>query len=215
MSNITAIATQANALKNVNKKEAHCLLVDLVNNLPTHLIDENDAILSTLYRHFLPATPKQPKTDFDAACLFMAKNDTRDYLNFVYVDENRCLCATDGNALTRINLDSQLDPGFYDKAKNRIELDYKYPDFDRVCVRDTNAPNVDLSAVKSENTVNVFGVQAYRLTIGEREILVQKVYWDKALAAIGNVTTDVSFGTNGAVYVLRDAQEIVIMPLKD
>lgn len=127
MSRRTEIATAAyNLPHNITRRDAF----KLIDALISEDVEFDDDMLVKLYRHFLPGLPKVTKSVFEWVAQAVSKEETRYYLNFVYV-ENGKMAATDGHRL-HVAPAGDLEPGFYDRAGNRVELDATFPDINRV-----------------------------------------------------------------------------------
>jgi len=86
--------------------------------------------MARLYKYFSPNVQAKPKTDDKWVAQAMAdKYDPRYYLKYIYSDGSRIM-ATNGHRIHAVN--KSIEIGFYDKNMNRIEVDAKFPDIDRI-----------------------------------------------------------------------------------
>jgi hypothetical protein len=85
------------------------------------------------------ASAMSASSPFKKAAMFMAKKDTRHYLQYIYSDGSR-LIASDGHTL--ITIDAAYPPGFYNAAGQKVEEpDFaRYPDVDRVIPKKQGKP---------------------------------------------------------------------------
>lgn len=115
MTRLNEIATKANSelLKKINKTEAFDTVLDLINTGAA----PDEYQLAKLYSYFLPPLPAKPKTSNDWVQKAVA--------------ENGKLTAIDGHRL-HIGPATGVTDGFYDKQNNRVEVDGKFPDIERV-----------------------------------------------------------------------------------
>lgn len=107
------------------------LVKDTANN---EALDDNACDLARLWAFFLPKAAPRARSPFDWASKAIGKNDTRYYLNFVYVTEAEII-GTDGHSLhIAPNGGSILEPGYYGPEGVRLHgPDYaRYPDVRRV-----------------------------------------------------------------------------------
>lgn len=137
---MTALSRIAEASRSVpqvrNKALAFKAVCKIIENLTEEQENELHGELARLYASFQPTVPKKPKTMFD----WVAKDDVRYYLNFVYVTEER-MVGTDGHRLHIAPNTDGLEPGFYDKNGTKLHNpDYaRFPDVDRVMPTDLDS----------------------------------------------------------------------------
>jgi hypothetical protein len=123
------IATKVHNSPKAKKDAVFAAIQALIHATP---VDEcgNLDNLAALYSYFLPTSPKSPKTPEQWVNKAVAKADVRQYLNQAYSDGSTFV-ATCGGRLHAIRNFNRPE-GYYDLAGNRLNLDYKYPAFERV-----------------------------------------------------------------------------------
>lgn len=91
----------------------------------------------------------KPITDpFKMASLFMAKQDTRFYLNYIYSNGTHIIAS---NGSTLIKIKHACAAGFYDALGTPVELDARYPYFAAARVLNaTRSGNYDITQLQSE-----------------------------------------------------------------
>lgn len=204
---LTEIATIAQGRSKPNKKAIHQLIAELIR---TGKIDAGYEDLADIYAWFMPPIPAKAKTPQDWVAKAMAKDDIRDYLNYLYSDGTR-LIATDGHRLHLCPTD--LPEGYYDAAGTSCDVGFTFPDVDRVI------PALDglLGLPVTESfpvEVNKFDMHCYRLPDGP---LVQKSYLDAAINRESTGTIYYSPDDNGrAIRVHLGGDRLaVIMPVRE
>lgn len=173
---VSDIATRAaNLPHKVKKADAFARVKELAEK-PADL-----DTLAHLYAYFLPPLPAKAKDPAVWVARAKGVNDVRHYLNYLYSDGNR-LIATDGHRLHL--MPTNLPAGFYDKARNPVDVDAKYPDVDRIIPKlDQGTPHKleDLAGLPVRTSEvgarGQYTIHAYELPGG---VCVNKTYWDQA-----------------------------------
>jgi len=87
--------------------------------------------LAQIYNYFMPSAPAKAKTDFQWVARSCGDNDARAGLNFVWVDGEGFMVATNGHMLHMAP--TTLARGYYHpKTGEPCNCDYKYPEWRRV-----------------------------------------------------------------------------------
>ena len=200
------IATVAdNLARGEATKKIACAIVRKLISSPESIDDQD---LAVLYKQFTPATPAKPKNDYDWVSLAMGKNDVRYYLNHIYCDGSRIM-ATDGHRLHIIDNYLNLEPGFYDKNKAKIEVDASFPDVDRV-IPSKYGKNIPFSNLEiADYQYEGKNTPIYKIN----DIAVNAEY--KKKAALGFKDPIIYYkNSHYAVYIKDGAKTAVIMPIR-
>ena len=121
--NINEIATIAARLKGRPRKAE--LFCQLTSWIESGAIDDGLTYeVAKFYAYFLPTVPAKKRTATDWIAQALGVKDIREYLRYMYSD-GEWLYSSDGHRAHRVPTD--LEPGFYDSASNRIELTETYP----------------------------------------------------------------------------------------
>ena len=121
--NINRVATIAASLKGKPRKAE--LFSQLTSWIESGAIDDGLTYeVAKFYAYFLPTVPAKKRTATDWIAQAVAGKDLREYLRYMYSD-GAWLYSSDGHRAHRVPTD--LEPGFYDGANNRIELTETYP----------------------------------------------------------------------------------------
>ena len=179
MNNLNRVANYANDQIKVSKKCANGLLENIINNMTEQELSDKMIYLGRLYSYFLPAIPALAKTDFDLARKYQAKKDVRYYLNSVYVNDKGQIQSTDGHKLVQFKENSGMEPGYYDDNKQKLDIDARYPDVERVKVK--NARSLELDSVIKTCFINSHGTASYLLYLEEIRVVIDKSYYDLAV----------------------------------
>ncbi len=205
--NINAIARIGESMANKEFSKAACF-----NAFKSAL--ENDGQLNVmdmakLYRHFMPAIPAKPKTDFQWVALAMGNKDVRYYLNFVYSDGKR-LMATDGHRLHLVYTDD-YKPGFYDKAGTWLhDTDFaKFPDVNRIIPETDKQIKLDSMELNHDMTAS----KEYQRIYDFDEIRVCSKYLDQAIE-YQNTNTIHYLNKDRAVVIRNNDKLAVVMPMR-
>ena len=99
-------------------------------------LEGNEHHLAVLHAFFMPTGPNMKtaaKDNFAWVALATAKNDVRDYLNYVYVTDEH-ITAADGQRMHRVPNHDGLAPGFYHPNGEKAgEPDWRqFPEVDRI-----------------------------------------------------------------------------------
>ena len=147
--NLTKIVN-SNAPK-MTKAKCFIELKKLIDVLPEETDQDIQRILGTLYQHFLPPTPKKPKTREQWVQLAKGNNDVRYYLNYVYSNGEN-LVATDGHRV-HIMKDTPLTKGCYDADMQFMDDNWNFPDYERLLLTGAVETQTSTKAVMLSNTV--------------------------------------------------------------
>lgn len=172
---------------------------------------ENDPDMAKLYAYFLPPLPKKAKTPFEWVARAMADKDIRYYLNYVYITD-KVIVATDGHRLHIVNNDDQLEPGFYNKAGDKVESPgfAPYPDYERVIPDIKDIEPITMST-KDLDVKEHEGLIVYVIPCENECVYVQKPFLDAC--SNGDILTIYAKGKNDAIRVFGYG-EAVIMPVR-
>jgi len=196
--NINEIATIANRIKKPNKSMAFDIIKSIIEN--NGQINEHDTV--KLYAFFLPPIPANPKTPEQWISKAVAKKDIRSYLNQMHVSNGR-LVATDGHRLHFT--DTDLDDGYYDQNLNKLDIEDRYPDIERVIPADLPVYHVDkMDLVVSGN------MTAYKINNSH----YQKKYIDQALSGLDNPVFHCADNDDSKLLISDGNRHAVIMPCK-
>jgi len=175
------IATLSN---NISVKYKRNEIASKIANLYESLDDDNFNIddvkteLAIMYKHFLPKAGKVAKNIPEYLQKFKDVKDVRYYLNFVYCDGDY-LVAINGHYLTYTPNVDKLEPGFYDQLFNKVEMDAKYPNWQRAVGDDySDKEQITLSDLE---VIMVKEILCYKL---DDNLIVNKQYLD--ITANGN-----------------------------
>ena len=125
MTNIQTLAARLKA-RRLKKYEA----LQIVENIYKDRQSVSDKDLAQLYRIFMPALPKKPKTDFDwLAKAVPPERDVRPYIQHIYCDGANAV-ATDGRRMHIAPCDNE--PGYYDRFGNPLDWNETFPPWQRV-----------------------------------------------------------------------------------
>ena len=211
------IATNAARQKKPSKAKALDALKAVID---AGTLEGSEHHLAALYAFFMPTGPNiktAAKDNFAWVALAAAKNDVRDYLNYVYVNEEH-ITATDGHRMHRApNLDG-LAPGFYHPNGEKAgEPDWQlFPDVDRI------VPSEDTHGQRSFSPegLPVVEVSDKGITYAYEHDAnptrrINKVYVDVALAGAELPVAAVMPKDVGSAVLFRHGdREAVVMPLR-
>lgn len=213
------LATLANSIqRKPNKREAQHLLHKLHNNHNLSPNETEDA-LAHLYRYFMPAVPKKPKTHFDWCALAVDTKDRREMLRYVYVDEKN-IVGTNGPRLHVAPNAEHLTPGFYLTNGERVELDpgLRYPPYEKILETGELDCSFEINMSALEVIDNETGIPAY-VPINEHYGVNLK-YLREAAGDPGPVflygrSEDFETGRGGQLTIFYgDGRTAVIMPMR-
>ena len=210
-----------------SKEETFKSLLKIIEKNPD-IIDDNLGDFAQLYHYFTPSIPKKPKNVFNWISLAKGKNDVRFYLNYVYCDlEN--IVASDGHRLHLSNNSLNLDPGYYNEAMHSVEVDGKFPDYNRL-IPDVSKNHIktsisDLTQDLDNDTKTKTHIMVF--DNGEIKVCLNKKYFDDAVAFL-DMDVFVSSGDNPVVFKSKEKSSLekftedgdnnliaIIMPLRD
>jgi hypothetical protein len=218
--NNTNIATLANTLPKLKKDELVSRLVSYYTEqgLGSERSELGD-LLAWFYKEHAPKINTKSATKDDYAWLWQAvasPKECRYYLAFVYCD-GETLTATDGHRLHQVPNYLALEPGFYDKAKNKVHgTDWaRYPEVRRVIPRVEDRMNevtVDVKNLEIKGVDTKF--QAALLPLpNDQKIGVNYKYLKQALA--GDDLTTVQAGDSSESILYTSGKRLaVIMPMR-
>ena len=189
------------------KKAVFGALMDAMNDNRSM----TEAEMAQLYAYFMPKTPAKPKTPEAWVALAMAKNDVREYLQFLYSDGKR-LMATDGHRLHIVP--TELPEGYYDKQLNKLEnIEYRYPEVDRV-IPENYSMTLDPKELKAIHYGTEDG-KAPRVAWAFGELAINKPYLDQALLGFP-MDQLIKHGGKDKAILIEDGEGrlAVIMPVR-
>lgn len=216
------IATMAARLpKKANKKQAFEALKRLIHSADNQNSDDQAALISELYSHFLPAETKISSKNALNDFYWLAQataNATRPNLAHI-VSTGSELVATDGKILFMVE-DNSYDDGFYNIEKQKLNLDLTFPNVKQVI------PNYN-----SDNFICVHGMPDYTIEFEDNIKLyhfnldgtiykLNKSYIDMAIA--GNesnfemhfVRPSIDGAQNQTIAITMGNRLAVMMPMR-
>lgn len=122
-------------------------------------------VIESLYRYFLPATPKKAKTSEQWVAKAVPQKDVRYYLNYLYVKDG-LMYGTDGHRIHWAPTDKPN--GFYcPQSFNPVELEATYPDVNRVIPEETSLKtyqlkDLDTHSIDAEKPLPVIDIEHLR-----------------------------------------------------
>ncbi len=132
MTYISKVATLATQQAKLSKKDVFTIVEDMCRDKNPTLNMEQQA---KLYKFFMTAA-KPANTAFNWVSLAKSNEVTRPYLHYVYCDhEHRdgpMMVATDGHRLHICPAIEGMKHGFYDANCEWVDLDWTYPDYQRI-----------------------------------------------------------------------------------
>lgn len=169
--------------KKPSKQDAAAIIEDLYNTDIQNLDPEGYKLtLARLYKHFIPALPKKPKTPFQWVSKAKSKEETRYYITEMYV-RNNVLYATDGDRMHYINVDGYKDGYYTLNTKGDdivpIELDGNFPQVEKIIPEKKNHDTFKLDDLVIDNG---FEQLAYKIDIFGTSCYVNKKYMDDILS---------------------------------
>lgn len=213
MENTMNIATLANKVSKISKRELLALLESTYNEQQDHTIQRT---LATIYKAIAPtvSTGTAAKDDWSWVCQAMAKKDIRYYLNYVYCDGDRIIC-TDGHRMHTVPNTFGLEPGYYDKRKNRVtDIDARYPNIDRVipCITERKFIEFNLSELEIRQAGKIEACLVpdhdYKPAIG-----IDSKYLKQAVAGMEQASAYVRTAMD-SIRIENGDRLAVIMPLR-
>ena len=211
----------ANIEASSTKKAAWEALSRVLDDIEIDRLPNRDD-LASLYQHFRPAAPKQPKTwwDWVAAPAVSAKADHRHYLHWVHVTAEYAE-STDRHRIHRVPAHLvDVDPGFYWPTGEPVSDPDNYPDVDRVIPdRDGCVPLEFVDVVSVDDKTDA---HRYQFESGVGEFLsINKRYSEIATAphtrgwAEGPViTAEAEYGNPKMRVDYNNGALVVVMPLR-
>lgn len=189
------LATLALDIKKPKKAEAQAIIEGLYNG---NTLSSED--MAKLYKYFMPAKPRKPKTVFDWVYSAVSKEKIRPYLHHVWSDGQTAV-ATDGHRLHKAALG--LPEGFYDQQGNKLDIDFTFPNWQRVI-----PDNGDQVLIEN---ITPFNADAYQF--GEYSDYVFQMQYIDAANALGE-PKKIIWSQDGEPCVLDygDHRQAVVMP---
>lgn len=171
--------------------------------------------LAAIYKYFMPAIPKEAKTDQEWVFKATSKEATRPYLHFSYCDDEN-LVATDGHRLHYIP--AQGDKGYQDQngAPITLALNLTFPDYKRVIPTTFKwTIKVELSELEIVPIITLSKkVVAYVIHVNNKlSIGVNKKYLEEALNGLDKVIISGN-GAEDPLYIDMGERKAVVMPCK-
>lgn len=174
-----------------------------------------------LYKYFLPAIPAKPKNSVDWARKVVPKKDVRFYLNYLHVNSDKILHATDGFILAETaNHNLQANAYYCAKAVNMVNVDARYPNTDRIFnlvkyneidLLDTVTHQITCETVKVGDKANY----AYHYTYKGGEIALSKKYTDIIMSNPSPcVAMLVKDAHSGVLFKFENGDRAVVMPVR-
>tara|TARA_R110000744_G_scaffold380326_3_gene500740 strand:- start:8184 stop:8828 length:645 start_codon:yes stop_codon:yes gene_type:complete len=213
---MSALATRAFARK---KKVTKARAMEIIERLQATTGDVEG--LSELYSYFKPTSPSKPKTDQQWVSKAIGKNDVRNALNRLQVEDGQMI-GCDGHRVHVCN--TELPNGAYDNQFNLIDDAYagKFPDWKRVIP--SNRPgkiSLDAVVIKERHTAipgyadgSVIKGHFLDLQLGETLIRLNGEYWNDATCMFTG-KAEVRYGTNNdSILINEDGKRAVVMPIR-
>lgn len=160
--NKTDIITRAANTKKPMKADIMATLQAMLNNGTRTISDEELAIF---YSFFIPPIPAKAKTLEQWVAKAVAKKDVRQYLNYIYSDGAR-LIAADGHRLHWIETTAYPEGLYIPGTMDKVALDARYPDIDRVIPKTYTADKTIISLAELPVIETKQGGLAYKLANG-------------------------------------------------
>ena len=187
-----------------SKKDAFYVIEKLMKSDDKTITDVETEML---YKYFLPKlSKKKAKSAIHwVAMACSSPKDIRRYLTYMYSDGDY-LVATDGHRLHMVETD--LDEGYYcPNSFERVDLDDKYPDFNRVIPSYKTVQEYDLTKCESREHFKTIHIKV-KDTWLNRDFLMPGCNGSQ----IANLA--VTDDTNSAVYGLSEYGQFVVMPTR-
>ena len=214
---MSALATRAFARK---KKVTKARAMEIIERLQATTGDVEG--LSELYSYFKPSAPSKPKTDQQWVSKAMGKNDVRNALNRLQVEDGQ-MVGCDGH---RVHVcTTELPNGAYDNQFNLIDDAYagKFPDWRRVIPSDRDRPgkiSLESVVIKERHTQ----IEGYKgkiikghfldLMFGEVVVRFNGEYWNDATYMFTG-KAEVRYSTNNdSILINEDGKRAVVMPIR-
>ncbi len=212
MTRLNDIVTTACNLQKVDKmkkQDAMDLIMMMIESeeIPT------DFDLARLYSFFIPNLPAFPKTPLEWLRKSIAgPSEVRYYLGYIYKDGSTVV-STDGHRMHMVESDNipEMDTdGFYNELGVKVDVDGKYPEWQRVTPKSDKSLTVNLKdceckpVVSIGEAVNICG-----------DAWVSRKYLKDAIGRTDTFTILNSEGcTNGKTAVLIQCEhgQAVVMP---
>lgn len=175
----------------------------------------NDADKMKLYSFFMPPMPKKTKTAFDWVFQAAGTEETRPYLHFVYVTEDGSeMVATDGHRLHHAPNVHDLEPGFYNSQRVKVDYtDQPFPDWKRIVPEGGESfkwNREDLKILsRGDHTTNYRHV--YNIFEG---LHMNGIYFEQAVQGASEVEGEYNGDMSPAKFYFEDGFYAVVMPIR-
>lgn len=215
---MSALATRAFARK---KKVTKARAMEIIERMQATTGDVEG--LSELYSYFKPTTPSKPKTDQQWAAKAIGKNDVRNALNRLQVEDGQ-MVACDGHRVHVCTTD--LPNGAYDNQFNLIDDAYagKFPDWKRVIPSDRDRPgkiSLESVVIKERHTAipgytknSIIKGHFLDLQFGEVVIRFNGEYWNDAVCMFTGKAEVRYNGDNDSILITEAGKRAVVMPIR-
>ncbi len=169
--------------KKPSKQDAAAIIEDLYNTDIQNLDPEGYKLtLARLYKHFIPALPKKPKSPFQWVSKAKSKEQARYYLCEMYVRDN-VLYATDGHRCHFVDVEGYKDGYYTLNTKGDdiipIELDGNYPQVEKII---PEKKFYDIFKMDDLIINDNFDPLAYEIELLDSPYFVNKRYLDEILS---------------------------------
>ena len=179
---------ERSGIRKPTKVKAQHSLKSIFEEHADQLSDDALFHLGQLYRYFMPAAPRTPKTLEQWVAKAAGKKDVRYYLNYVYADPAGFLVATNGHRMHVMDLPEGMKPGYY--CPKTLEWlqdheEWRYPDWQRIMPTPARwlLQRLDISTWAVDE---IEDKAVYRMPDG---VALNKQYVDEALAMPGATMT--------------------------
>lgn len=210
MTNTMNIETMAARIHGKPKKPQ---VQDIIKAMFAETSDiEQQKKLAAIYKHFMPAIPKQAKTDREWVFKATGKEETRPYLHYSYCDGEN-LAATDGHRLHYVP--AQGGKGYQDQNGAPITLDLTFPDYKRcIPTKFEWAITVELSELKIVPIPRNNKAMAYSIHVNDELVMsVNKQHLEEALNGLDTVKISGN-GARDPISLDMGERKAVIMPCR-
>lgn len=183
----------------------------VMNLLDDRSLSEND--LAILYAQAIQTKPARPRKPEKWVANAVAKNDIREYLQYIYSDGKRIM-GTDGHRL-HIWYTDKYPKGFYNPktmAAATVPNDFRFPDVERVIPKTNSKDYAPSSTIEVSHLSVVMGLPLIGYKFGP--VAVNANYLDEALAGFAGYPLIYYVDGNSAVKIEEDNKLAVVMPVR-